>query len=106
VNVGEFVVVNLVNPREKYWGLLLERDSSGVTVRGMSLEGFEGWMREILHKEPLTFTPASVFFPLHRVERMFLDETAGEVLGFSDRFRRSVGEDARYYLTPVPEIED
>jgi hypothetical protein len=105
VKIGEFVVVNLINPREKHWGLLLERDSAGLTVRGMSFEGFEGWMREILHKEPLTFMPATVFFPMHRVERMFLDETVGEVLGFSDRFKRYVGEDARYYLTPVPEIE-
>lgn len=100
---GSFVLVHLVNPREKFWGLLKDRDPSGVTVRGLTLDGFEGWLREILHKEPLSFHPATVFFPLHRVERIFADETAGEVLSFADRFRRQVGEDARYYLTPVPD---
>ncbi len=100
---GEFILVSLVNPREKFWGLLKERDATGVTVRGLSLEGFEGWVREISHKEPQTFFPATVFFPLHRIERIFLDESAGELPSFADRFQRAVGEDARYHLTPVPD---
>ena len=28
------------------------RDASGVTVRGLTLEGFEGWLREIAQQEP------------------------------------------------------
>ncbi len=100
---GDYVLVQLVNPREKFWGVLKDRDVSGVTVRGLTLEGFEGWVREIAHKEPLSFYPATVFFPLHRVERIFADETVGEVISFADRFRRAVGEDARYHLTPVPD---
>ena len=103
MRVGEYVLVHLVNPREKFWGLLRDRDGSGFTVRGLSLEGFEGWLREIARKETVTVLPATVFFPLHRVERMFLDETAGDFVCFADRFRRTVGEDARYYLTPMPE---
>ena len=47
-----------------------------------------------------------VFFPLHRIERIFVDETAGDFVSFADRFRRTVGEDARYYLTPVPDNLD
>ena len=100
---GEFVLVQLTNPREKIWGLLRERDTTGVTVRGLTLEGFEGWVREIAHKEPQTFFPATVFFPLHRVERIFLDESVGIVPSFADRFQKTVGEDARYHLTPVPD---
>ncbi len=100
---GDFVLVQLVNPREKFWGLLRERDATGVIVRGLSLDGFEGWVREISHKEPLTFFPATVFFPLHRVARIFADESAGELPSFAERFQRAVGEDARYHLTPVPD---
>lgn len=103
---GELVLVQLTNPREKFWGLLKEKDTAGVTVRGLTLEGFEGWLREIAHKEPLSFFPSTVFFPLHRVERIFADETAGDAISFADRFRRTVGEDARYYLTPVPETPE
>jgi hypothetical protein len=100
---GAFVLVHLVNPREKYWGLLRDVAPAGITVRGLTLDGFEGWLREIAHREPLSFHPATVFFPMHRVERIFADETSGDVLSFADRFRRIVGEDARYHLTPVPE---
>lgn len=103
MKIGEYVLVQLVNPREKFWGILKEKDPTGVTVRGLTLDGFEGWVREISHKEPLSFFPATVFFPLHRVERIFADETVGEVISFADRFRRTVGEDARYYLTPMPD---
>jgi len=103
---GDFVLVHLSNPREKFWGILKERDVTGIVVRGLTLEGFEGWMREIVHKEPLSFFPATVFFPLPRVERIFADETQGEVISFCERFQKAVGEDARYYLTPVKEIGD
>ncbi len=106
MKIGDFVLVQLTNPREKFWGVLKEKDATGVTVRGLTLEGFEGWLREIVHKEPPSFHPATVFFPLLRVERIFADETVGEVVSFADRFRRMVGEDARYYLTPVPETLD
>jgi hypothetical protein len=103
VKSGDFVLVHLSNPREKFWGILKERDVTGLVVRGLTLEGFEGWMREIVHKEPPSFFPATVFFPLIRVERVFADETQGDVMSFSERFLRAVGEDARYYLTPVRE---
>ncbi|HTR04232.1 MAG TPA: hypothetical protein VMN82_13650 [Thermoanaerobaculia bacterium] len=103
MKIGEFVLVHLVGPKEKFWGVLKDRDNSGVTVRGLSLEGFEGWLHEIARRETVTVLPSTVFFPLHRVERIFLDETAGDFVSFADRFRRTVGEDARYYLTPMPE---
>ena len=91
MKVGEFVLVHLVNPKEKFWGILRERDSSGVTVRGLSLEGFEGWLHEISRRETVTVLPSTVFFPLHRVERIFMDETAGDFVSFADRFKRTVG---------------
>jgi hypothetical protein len=106
MNVGEFVIVHLVGPKEKFWGVLKDRDASGVTVRGLSLEGFDDWLREIARRDTVTVLPSTVFFPLHRVERIFLDETAGDFVSLADRFKRAVGEDARYYLTPMPDTLD
>jgi hypothetical protein len=103
MKISEYVLVHLVNPKEKFWGILKDRDPSGVTVRGLSLEGFEGWHHEIARRDTVTILPSTVFFPLHRVERIFMDETAGDFVSFADRFKRTVGEDARYYLTPVPD---
>ena len=91
MKVGEYVLVQLVNPREKFWGLLKDRDGSGLTIRGLSLEGFEGWLHEIARKETVTVLPTTVFFPLHRVERVFLDESAGDFVSFAERFKRTVG---------------
>jgi hypothetical protein len=103
---GSFVLVHLTNPREKFWGLLKDESQAGITVRGLSLDGFEGWLREVARREALSAHPATVFFPMYRIERVFADETAGEVLSFAERFLRHVGEDARYYLTPVPDTTD
>jgi hypothetical protein len=105
MKIGEYVLVLLVNPREKFWGLLKDRDNSGLTIRGLSLEGFEGWLHEIARRETVTVLPTTVFFPLHRVERVFLDESACDFVSFAERFKRTVGEDARYYLTPMPDVE-
>ena len=98
MRAGSFVVVHLSGPREKFWGLLEQSDSSGVTVRGLALEGFEEWLREIAREVAPTFSPTTVFFPLHRVERISLDETVGEAVSLTDRFRRQTGEDPRAYL--------
>jgi hypothetical protein len=103
MKASDFVLVQLANPREKFWGILKEKDATGVVIRGLTLESFEAWVREIAHREPLSVFPETVFFPLQRVERIFADESHGELLSFGERFLRLVGEDARYHLTPVPE---
>ncbi len=98
MNAGELVVVHLVGPREKFWGVLSGTSPSGVTVRGLGLDAFESWMRELARgAAPSTF-PATVFFPLHRVERMFADESSGEVDSYAEKFKSVVGGDARDYL--------
>ena len=100
MKTGSFVLVHLASPREKFWGLLEHRDSSGVTVRGLAVEGFEEWLREIVREASPTFSPSTVFFPLQRVERISLDESIGEAVSLSERFRQAVGEDPRAYITP------
>ena len=52
---GSFVLVHLCAPREKFWGLLEQRDSSGVVVRGLAVEGFEDWVREINREDTPSF---------------------------------------------------
>ena len=95
---GEIVLVNLVSPREKFWGVLHDTSAAGVTVRGIALDAFESWTREIARGvEPSSF-PATVFFPLHRVERVFADEASGDLESYAGRFRSVVGEDAASYL--------
>lgn len=105
MDIDSYVLLHLTNPREKFWGVLKEQSPAGITVRGLSLDAFEEWLREVARRESPSCHPSTVFFPMHRVERVFVDETAGEVISFADRFRKTVGEDARDYLTPAPETE-
>ena len=95
---GEIVLVNLVSPREKFWGMLQGTSAAGVTVRGIALDAFESWTREIARGVETSCFPATVFFPLHRVERVFADETSGEVSSYAARFQEIVGEDVRRHL--------
>ena len=91
-------MVHLVGPREKFWGVLQETSPSGVTVRGIALDAFESWAREVARGGETSSFPATVFFPLHRVERVFADETSGEVQSYADRFAEIVGEDVGNHL--------
>jgi hypothetical protein len=98
VKSGHLVLVHLVAPREKFWGVLLETTPAGVTVRGIALDLFEGWMHEVAKGKSPSSNPATVFFPLHRVERIFADETVGEVESYAERFIGVVGRSVRDYL--------
>lgn len=104
MRTGSFVLVHLSGPREKFWGLLERLDASGATVRGLAVEGFEEWLREMTREDVPSFSPATVFFPIQRIERISLDETIGEAVSLADRFRLIVGQDPRTCLVPdVPE---
>jgi hypothetical protein len=98
VKTGEIVLVHLVSPREKFWGVLHDTSPSGVTVRGIALDAFESWMREVARGAETSSFPATVFFPLHRVERVFADEACGEAQSYAERFFGVVGRNVRDYL--------
>jgi hypothetical protein len=107
---GSLVVVSLASPREKFWGVLLSLNTSGVVLRGLPLEAFEDFL---LQCAPGASTLPSarlgattVFFPSHRIERIELDESSGAVEGFGDRFRRVVGQEARAVLLGEPAGSD
>ena len=93
------VLVNLQNPREKVWGILLSIQSSGITLRGIDLNSFEDWSRSIARGEGemglgTTFLP---ILPI-RVERVSEDETIGSAQSFADIFEARVGTDVWTHL--------
>ena len=99
MNPGDFVVLSLVTPSEKYWGILLSVDQPGITLRGINLSSFDDWVRAINHdSEEPSLGLTTTFFPLHRVERMFLDEPVGQVESLCQSFERRVGASVNEYL--------
>ena len=85
------VLLALGDPREKFWGQLLALSEAGISLRGMDLESFDDSVALVKAGEP--FTPATVFFPMHRVERMELDVNAGGLPSLRERFRDQTGRD-------------
>ncbi len=98
METNSIVIVSLVTPKEKIWGQLLALDAAGVTLRGMDLGSFDDFIRQILNQEESTVGLAVVFYPMHRVERIAVDEPSGSIPSLADRFRGKVGFSIQKYL--------
>lgn len=99
---GSIVLLHLVSPAEKYWGRIDALGAHGVTLRGLNLQSFDDWMFELGSGEPPAVSPATIFFPLRRVECIFLDERLGPVESYSERFEARVGISADDALRADP----
>jgi len=95
---GSFVIVHLTAPKEQFWGLLHGMNATGVTLRGINMVSFEDWARQTAKGGEKTMDAVLMFFPMHRVERMFLDEDMGVVPSHARRFQDIVGTPARDYF--------
>ena len=95
---GSIVVMHLVEPSEKYWGKLETLSAAGATIRGINLHSFEDWLRELASGEPPSLDLATIFFPLRRVERIFLDEPVGMIESMAQRFEQRAGRKLDDYL--------
>ncbi len=91
------VLVNLQNPREKVWGVLLSIQASGITVRGIDLNSFDDWSRSVSRGDT-EMGLSTMFLPIHRVERVNQDETIGGVRSFAELFEQRAGKDVWAYL--------
>ena len=95
---GSIVLVHLAHPTEKYWGVLRQLDATGVVVRGIRLESFDEWLIELAGGENQGLGPVTMFVPMSRVERMFLDERVGGVESYRERFAGRVGRGVETFL--------
>jgi hypothetical protein len=94
---GALVIVTLCNPREKFWGMILALASEGLSLSGAELASFEDLILMVKSGEP--FTPAVVFFPMHRIERVELDSPDGSLPSLSQRFLAKTGLEPSVVLT-------
>lgn len=96
---GAFILLHLVNPTEKFWGILGDLGVAGITLRGISVEAFDDWTSQAARpREEPTLDLGTMFFPLFRVERLFLDEAVGPVESYRQRFARRVGRSVEEFL--------
>jgi hypothetical protein len=95
---GALVIVTLCNPREKFWGMILVLAPAGLSLSGAELASFEDLTVMVRDGEP--FTPAVVFFPMHRIERVELDLPDGHLPSLSQRFFSKTGLEPSAALAP------
>ena len=94
IAAGACVVLYLGSPREQIFGLVLDLGASGIVVRGMTLSSVDDWMRELAISEDGVTSHlglATTFYPMHRVEKVVLDEEACGAPAISERFRSRTG---------------
>lgn len=87
------VVAFLREPREKVWGALLAIDAAGVTLRGLDINVVDDFLRQEAQGAERLIGPATVFYPMHRVERLERDETVGPLKSYAERAKTEVGRD-------------
>jgi len=100
---GAPVVLYLHEPKEKIWGVLLSIGPAGIVVRGLDLLTFDDWMRQEARGDEQIIGLTTLFYPMHRVERMERDETIGPITSYADRFAREVGRTLPQALGLDPE---
>ena len=88
---GAVVIATLSNPREKFWGAILNLSPVGLSMRGVDLSSFDIFISQIRDGEP--FTAGVMFFPMHRVERLELDLPEGTIPSLAQRFAEKTGQD-------------
>ena len=92
------IIVNLINPKEKFFGVLTAISPAGITVRAINLDSFEDWLRQLARGDEPNLDLITMFVPLFRVERIFLDEPTGSIKSYSQRFEDTVGMTVHQYL--------
>jgi hypothetical protein len=92
------VVVSLHTPKEKVWGELLAIHPAGITMRGVDLNSFDHFIRQINEPEGERVGLPTIFFPMNRVERISLDEPSGAIPSMAELFSRKVGRSLADYL--------
>jgi hypothetical protein len=55
-------------------------------------------MDHITHREESGVQPTTIFFPLHRIEKIILDEGIGVIPSLSDTFLTKVGTTVQDHL--------
>jgi len=98
---GALVIATLSNPREKFWGMILDLAPEGLSLSGAELASFEDLTVMVRDGEP--FTPAVVFFPMHRIERVELDLPDGNLPSLSQRFLAKTGLEPASALAVRPD---
>ncbi len=96
---GVFIVAHFIGPKEKYWGRLISLGPAGITLRGIDVDLFDDWARQMRNPQDAELGLATLFVPIHRVEKIFEDSRIGTVASYQERFFQIAGQKVLEFLT-------
>ena len=103
---GSLVLVHLSSPPEQFWGVLDDLSPAGITFRGINVGSFEDYMAQAARNEEPALGFSTIFVPMFRVERIYLDEQVGMVRSYRQRFEARVGRSVESYLLRPTDVDD
>ena len=106
IEPGSIVLVHLSNPSEQFWGILEDLSPAGVTFRGLNVGSFEDFLAQAATGEELSLGFSTLFVPMFRVERIYLDEQVGMVQSYRGRFEERVGRSLDEYVRRLAADDD
>jgi hypothetical protein len=95
---GQLVVVILREPRERMWGRLLGVEAAGLVLRCLDLRVWEEVLSLVRRGEEEQVALGTRFFPMHRVETLYLDEPSSGVPSLGADFLQRTGKDPAIFL--------
>jgi len=98
VEPHSIVIVSLHSPKEKLWGELLQLQAAGITIRGIDLNSFDDFVRQVLEPDGARVGLPTVFLPMQRIERISLDEPTGSIPSVAAMFEKRAGRSIHEYL--------
>jgi len=106
IEPGSLVLVHLSSPPEQFWGVLEDLAPAGVTFRGLNVGSFEDFLGQAARGEELSLGFSTLFVPMFRVERIYLDEQVGAVQSYRQRFEQRVGRPLTAYIGGFADGDD
>ena len=94
IDAGTCVIAYLGAPREQVFGAVLSINSAGMTLRCITLASVEDWMRELTADSEggtQSFGLSTTFYPMHRIEKVVVDESAHGAQSIQDWFLARMG---------------
>ena len=98
---GQLVVVVVTAPRQNIWGSILVLETAGIAVRGIDLAPWEDVLALVNRGHAGQVALDTRFFPMHRIEQMYLDEASSGVPSLGQVFKERTGLDPMEFLADM-----
>src|SRR5262245_12164669 len=106
ITPGSIVILHLLNPLEKLWGVMFAINHFGITLRGIDVYSFDDWTRSVMNQGEASIGLSTIFVPMMRIEKVVLDETSGAYKSLSEQFKERVGHDVLDFMDLPENLED